>query len=77
MQTKTQEILSWFGPCDLHPIPKQPAWDFSYPWFCTPKTNTCTPLDKSPLPNVYNSSYTKKTTTPCITYLLHQEDALV
>ena len=70
MQTQTQEILSWFGPFDLHPVPKQPAWDFPYPWFYTPKTNTCTPLDKSFLPNVYNSSYTKKITTSCTTSLL-------
>jgi len=25
MQTQLQEILSWFGPRDLHPVPKQPA----------------------------------------------------
>ena len=40
MQTQTQEILSWFGPLDLHPVPKPPAWDFPYPWFCTLKINT-------------------------------------
>jgi len=34
-------------------------------------------LRKHPLSNVYNSSYTKKITTPCTTSLLHQEDALV
>jgi len=30
MQTQTQEILSWFGPHDLHSVSKQPVWDFSY-----------------------------------------------
>ena len=40
MQIQTQEILSWFGPHDLHLVPKQPAWDFPYPWCCTPKINT-------------------------------------
>jgi len=33
MQTQTREILSWFGPCDLRPVPRQLAWDFSYPDF--------------------------------------------
>ena len=48
MQTQTQEILSWFSPCDLRPVPTQPAWDFSYPDFDTPpKLTHYTLLDKT------------------------------
>ena len=47
MQTQTREILSWFGPRDLHPVPKQPAWDFSYPDFVHLKSTPCTPLYKT------------------------------
>jgi len=61
MQIQTQEILPWFGPLNPHPVPKQPAWDFSYLDFVHPKSTPCTPLDKQPLPNSYNFS-------------LHQED---
>jgi len=62
MQTQTQEILSWFGPCDLRPVPKQPAWDFTYPDFDTPQNQLLVHhLTKQPLSNLCNSS-------------LHQED---
>ena len=46
-QTQTQEILSWFGPRDLRPVPKQPALDFSYLDFVHPKSTSCTLLDKT------------------------------
>ena len=39
MQMQTWEILSWFSPCYLRPVPKQPAWDFPYPNFDTPPQN--------------------------------------
>ena len=52
---KTRE-LSWFGPCDLHPVPKQTAWDFPFLICVHPQPIPCTPLDKRPLPNVHNSS---------------------
>jgi len=47
MQMQTQEVLSWFGPRDVHPIPKQPAWTFSYPNFIHHKSTPSTPLDKT------------------------------
>ena len=47
MQTQTQEILSWFGPLDLYPVPKQPCLRFSFILdFVHPKSTPCTPLDK-------------------------------
>ena len=73
MHMQTREILSWFGPRDLSPVPKQPAWDFPYPDFDTPKINSLSwfwytqnqflihHLTKYPLSNLYSSS-------------LHQED---
>ena len=48
--------LSWFGPCDLHLVPKQNAWDFPFFTCVHPQPMPCTPLDKHPLPNVHNSS---------------------
>ena len=52
-QNKTQKNANaktffWFGPFDLRPVPKQSAWDFPFPDLDTPKTNTCTPLDRTP-----------------------------
>ena len=76
MQTQTQEFLSWFGPLDLHQSPSNALEIFLILDFVHPKPTPCTLLDKSPLPNVYNSSYTKKTTTP-FTTSLQPEDALV
>ena len=78
MQTQTQEILSWFGPLDQHSVPKQPTWDFLYPWFCTHKANTLyTTWQNNHCQIRTILLYTKKTTTHCTTSLLHQEDALV
>jgi len=49
--------------------PSHPLEIFLILDFVHPKLTPCTPLDKSPFPNVYNSSYTKKITTPCTTSL--------
>ena len=76
MQTQKQEILSWFGPRDLHPVLSNPLEIFLFLDFVHPKPTLSTPLDKFPLPNVYNSSYTKKTTTPRTTSL-QPKDAVV
>jgi len=61
MQTQAQEILSWFGPLDLHPVPKQPRLRFFLSLILyTQIQHLVYHLTKHPLPNVYNSSYTKK-----------------
>ena len=42
----------------LTSVPKPPAWDFVLTFdFVHPKSTHCIPLDKSPLSNLYNSSY--------------------
>jgi len=46
MQMQTQEILSWFGPLNLHPVPKQSLEIFLIFNFVHPKPTPCTPLDK-------------------------------
>ena len=53
--------LSWFGHCDLRPVPKQSARDFPFLIWIHPKPIPCTPLDKTPF-------------VKCVQLLLHQED---
>jgi len=57
--------------------PSNPLEIFLILDFVHPKSTFVHHLTKHPLLNVYNSSYTKKTTTSCTTSLLYQEDALV
>ena len=63
IQTRTREILSWFSLRDLHPVLKQPAWDFSYPDFDTPKINSLYTTWQNNLYQICTTLlYTKKTT---------------
>ena len=62
IQTQTQEILFWLGPCDLRPVPKQPAWDFPYPDFVTLKINSLYTTWQNNLCQICTTLlYTKKT----------------
>ena len=57
-------------------FPSNPLEIFLILDFVYPKSTSVHHLTNHPLPNAYNSSYTKKTTTPCTTSL-QPEDALV
>ena len=60
-QTQTQEIYPASILVTYIQSPKPPAWDFPLTFdFEHPKSTPCAPLDKSPLPNVYNSSYNQE-----------------
>jgi len=64
MQMQPREILSWFGPRDLHPIHKQPAWDFPYPDFDTPQNQLLVHHLSKNLYQIFTTLlYTKKMTT--------------
>ena len=68
MQTETREILYWFGPRDLRPVPKQPAWDFLYPDFEHPKINFLYTIWQNTICQIYTTLlYTKIITLLLIT----------
>ena len=62
MQTQTQTQVIYPGSVLLTYIQSSsnPLEIFLILDFVPPKQTPCTPLDKSPLPNPYNSSYTEK-----------------
>ena len=76
IQTQTREILSWFSPRDLRPVPKQPAWDFSYTDFYTPQINSLYTTYQNTLCQICTTLlYTKKILS-CTTLLYTKKTLL-
>ena len=65
MQTQRQEIYPGSVLVTYVQSPSKPLEIFLFVIWIHPKPTPVHHLTKHPLPNMYNSSYTKKTTTPC------------